>query len=56
MGSHTDTSFPAIGLPIVEESRLQLWNKAKMTLRYIYKNHLQEYDWFLKADDDTSVF
>jgi hypothetical protein len=48
-----DPSLPAIALPIVEESRDQLWNKAKFTLRYIYKHHLADYDWFFKADDDT---
>ena len=50
----TDSSLPAIGLPLPgPESRDQLWNKAKLTLRYIYQNHLNDYDWFFKADDDT---
>ena len=49
----TDTAFPSIGLPVEEESRSQLWNKAKLTLRYIYRHYLDDYDWFFKADDDT---
>jgi glycoprotein-N-acetylgalactosamine 3-beta-galactosyltransferase len=48
-----DSSLPAIGFPIGEESRYQLWNKAKYTLRYVNKNHLNDFDWFFKADDDT---
>jgi len=51
--SRNDTSLPAIGLPIEVDSRNQLWNKAKLTYRYIYSNFLDEYDWFYKADDDT---
>ena len=50
----TDSSLPAIGLPLPgPESRDQLWNKAKLTFRYVYTNHLNDYDWFFKADDDT---
>jgi glycoprotein-N-acetylgalactosamine 3-beta-galactosyltransferase len=50
-----DTLLPAIGFPIGEESRSQLWNKAKFTLRHVYENYLDNFDWFFKADDDTYV-
>ena len=49
-----DTFLPAIGYPIPgDESRDHLWNKAVFTIRHIYKNYLNDYDWFFKADDDT---
>ena len=51
---NSDSSLPAIGLSLPEpESRSQLWNKAKLTLHYVYDHHLNDYDWFFKADDDT---
>ena len=50
----SDSSLPAVGFQLPgPESRHQLWNKANQTLRYVYQNYLNEYDWFLKADDDT---
>ena len=50
----SDASLPSIG--ITEESgREHLTAKTMRAFDYVYKNHLTQYDWFLKADDDTYV-
>ena len=54
MSSKADPTFPAIGLP-VEEGRKNLWNKTLNAFNYIYQNHFNDADWFMKADDDTYV-
>uniref|UniRef100_A0A182JNX8 Glycoprotein-N-acetylgalactosamine 3-beta-galactosyltransferase 1 n=1 Tax=Anopheles christyi TaxID=43041 RepID=A0A182JNX8_9DIPT len=54
MSSVADPTIGSIALP-VEEGRKSLWNKTREAFRYIYEHHLEEYDWFFKADDDTYV-
>ena len=52
--SATDTSLPAIGLNVTE-GRRHLTEKTMQAFRYLYSHHLDDADWFLKADDDTYV-
>lgn len=40
----------------VTEDRRYLWGKTKQGLQQIYENYGNDYDWFLKADDDTWIF
>ena len=55
MSSQADPSFPnAIGLN-VKEGRENLWSKTRAAWDYIYDHHLDDADWFIKADDDTFV-
>jgi glycoprotein-N-acetylgalactosamine 3-beta-galactosyltransferase len=35
------------------EGAAHLWEKTRAMLRHLYTNHLADFDWFLKADDDT---
>ncbi|XP_069959630.1 glycoprotein-N-acetylgalactosamine 3-beta-galactosyltransferase 1-like [Cherax quadricarinatus] len=50
--STTDTDLGSIDLA-VGEGRNLLWGKTKAAFTYVYQHHLQDYDWFFKADDDT---
>ncbi|KAL5019849.1 hypothetical protein ScPMuIL_002741 [Solemya velum] len=39
----------------IEESRAHLTAKTIQSLRHIYDNYVDEYHWFLKADDDSYI-
>ncbi|KAM7383756.1 hypothetical protein PAMA_011218 [Pampus argenteus] len=52
--SSVETDFPTVQLN-VSEGRENLYWKTIRAFQYIYQHHLDEADWFLKADDDTFV-
>ncbi|XP_070179067.1 uncharacterized protein [Littorina saxatilis] len=52
--SKNDPDLPAIGLNVTE-GRTHLMEKTNRAFRYIYDNHMDDADWFMKVDDDTYV-
>jgi glycoprotein-N-acetylgalactosamine 3-beta-galactosyltransferase len=49
------------GLPIAPIANIlpgyeHLTQKTALALHYLYENFLNDYDWFVKADDDTYLF
>lgn len=54
MSSKEDKDFPAVGLD-VPEGRENLWLKTRAAWKYVYDNHRNDADWFIKADDDSFI-
>ena len=54
ISSETNTQLPAVGVD-VEEGRDFLWAKTRKAHQYLYDHHINDFDWFIKADDDTYV-
>lgn len=54
MSSAADPVLNTVVLPH-PEGRENLWLKAQAAVLYIYVHHRNDYDWILKADDDTYV-
>ena len=52
--SVSDPSFPVIAIHD-QEGRKYLTAKTFRTFQYLFKHHLSDADWFMKADDDTYV-
>lgn len=52
MSSEADPVLGTIVLS-VNEGRENLWNKTKSAFQYVYQHHLNDADFFMKADDDT---
>lgn len=50
-----DSSLPAVNANHGLVGRDHLTAKTMRAFDYAYKNHGKDYDWFIKADDDTYV-
>ncbi|KAF0694825.1 Aste57867_14349 [Aphanomyces stellatus] len=51
----TDASTPDIIEVDAIADHHHLWQKHKLTLRYVWEHYRHEFDWFYKADDDAYI-
>jgi glycoprotein-N-acetylgalactosamine 3-beta-galactosyltransferase len=53
----SDTTDPILGTIAMqaEATYHNLWNKLNETLHHVYYHYRDDYDWFLKVDDDSYV-
>merc|ERR1712004_888282 len=55
ISDENDAEIPTITLPGIIPKYEHLWSKTLVTFQYLYTNYLTQFDWFLKADDDTYI-
>ena len=70
MSTEADDDLGAVALPNIASGRASLWNKTRkvkiilfcqfsqdfvQAFTYVWENHREDADWFIKADDDTFV-
>lgn len=54
VSSQPDDQLDIVIFPI-NESREVLWNKTRAGFKYAYEHYIDDFDWFLKADDDSYI-
>ncbi|KAI6190269.1 N-acetylgalactosaminide beta-1,3-galactosyltransferase [Aphelenchoides bicaudatus] len=47
-----ESGLPSVDLNVAD-GRQHLWEKTKRAFKYLYDTDLNNYDWFLKGDDDS---
>ena len=55
MSSQVDKDIGTIDLKLSGEGRDKLWEKSRKAWHYVYEHFVDDYDWFMKADDDCFV-
>ncbi|KAK9718038.1 hypothetical protein K7432_005792 [Basidiobolus ranarum] len=53
--SHDTTPYGLSRIPIEDVGYGDIYKKTYASFYYLYKYHLNDYKWFMKADDDTFV-
>ena len=53
--AQSDRILPVITFEDIPEGRHHLTAKTMAAFNYLYHNYVNEFDWFLKADDDTYI-
>jgi len=51
----THKGLPTVALGVKDSGNYDLTNKIFTSLYHLYKNELENYQWFVKADTDTYV-
>jgi hypothetical protein len=52
ISTQVEPGFDDIVAMPVEDGRAHLWNKTRLAMKYVYENHKNDADWFMRADDD----
>ena len=53
MSNTTGTELPVTVIKVPREEKTFLWPKSRASWMHVYRNYLNHFDWFLKADTDS---